>query len=310
MKEQVHNLIIIGSGPAGLTAGIYAARAELHPLIIEGKKPGGQLMGTSFVENWPGEKHILGPDLMAQLKEHAQSLGCIFDASTITKVDFSINPYKLRTHRNKELYAKSIIIATGATPNKLGCPGEEEYWGKGVTTCAVCDGAFYKNRPVIIVGGGDTAMEDASFMTKFTSQIIIVHIKDQLTASKAMQKRVLNNPNIKIIYNSTITEIKGNGQHVTQAIVTNQQTKERQVLTTDAIFVAIGLRPQTELFKGQLDLNEWGYINVKRHTNTSIDGIFAAGDAVDFRYRQAITSAGTGCMAALDAERYLANIQK
>lgn len=304
---DIYNLIIIGSGPAGLTAGIYAGRAELKPLIIEGKQPGGQLMGTSHVENWPGTLSILGPDLMSNMKTHAQEVGCTFSSATIVKVDFSQRPFTLWTHKNKELKAHTIIIATGATPNRLGCPGEEEYWGKGITTCAVCDGAFYKEKKIIIVGGGDTAMEDASFMTKFSNDITIVHIKDKLTASKAMQDKVLNNPAIKIIYNSTIAEIKGNGERVTHALITNQQNNTTQTVEVDGIFVAIGLRPQTEIFKDQLTLDQWGYMKVTSHTNTSIEGIFAAGDVADFRYRQAITSAGVGCMAALDAERYLAH---
>jgi thioredoxin reductase (NADPH) len=302
-----YKLIIIGSGPAGLTAGIYAARAELKPLIIEGPKPGGQLMGTTYVENWPGETRILGPQLMQNMKEHAKNVGCEFKATTIEKSDFSKKPFKIWTKKDELLQADSIIIATGATPNRLKVPGEEQYWGKGVTTCAVCDGAFYKNRPVIIVGGGDTAMEDASFMTKFTNQITIVQIEDKLTASKPMQKRVLDNKDINIIYNSTISEIKGNNTHVTQAIIKNKNTGELKTLDTDVIFVAIGLRPQTEFIKEQIKLDSFGYIETTNHTKTSKEGIFACGDVVDYKYRQAITSAGSGCMAALDAERYLSS---
>lgn len=302
--NKPHDLIIIGSGPAGLTAGIYAARANLHPYIIEGSKPGGQLMGTSWVENWPGEKRILGPDLIKKLHEQAQAQGCSFVSQTVTAVDFSKHPFEIMTKR-QTLLANAVIIATGASPKYLQIPGEQEYWGKGVTTCAVCDGAFYPNKRVLIVGGGDTAMEDASYMTKFTDKISIVHILDKLTASPAMQERVINNPKIKIIYNSTLAEIKGDGNHVTQAVIVNQQTKEQKTVETEAVFVAIGLNPNTQIFKGQLELNHAGFIQLAQHTQTSVPGIFAAGDVVDYRYRQAITSAGTGCMAALDTQKYL-----
>lgn len=308
MANEIHNLIIIGSGPAGLTAGIYASRANLKPLIIEGKNPGGQLMGTSYIENWPGNKSILGPTLMMNIKDHAKHFGSSFLMEEIVKVDFSQRPFTLWTHRNKELKAHAVIIATGTIPNKLNCPGEAEYWGKGVTTCAVCDGAFYPNKEVLIIGGGDTAMEDASFMTKFTNKITLVHILDKLTASTAMQERVINNPAINIIYNSTVTEFKGNGSHVTHAIITNKKTNESQTIAVDGAFLAIGSKPSTTVFQGQLALNQWGYIQVTNNTNTSVPGVFAAGDVEDYRYRQAITSAGSGCMAALDAEKYLKEV--
>lgn len=305
---KIHKLIIIGSGPAGITAGIYASRAALDPIIIEGKSPGGQLMATSYVENWPGEKSILGPDLMKKLKNQAEHLGCQFIQEKIEKVDFSTRPFTLWTNQNKELKTEAVIIATGAEPKKLNCIGENEYWGKGVTTCATCDGAFYKDRPVLIVGGGDTAMEEASFMTKFTNQITIVHILDKLTASPIMQQRVLNNPTIKIIYNSVIKEIKGDGNHINSVVIENQKTKEQQTLKTDVLFTAIGLNPNSSLFKDQLEIDKMGYIVLKGETNTSVPGVFAAGDITDFKYRQAITSAGQGCKAALDVQRYLENI--
>lgn len=307
MTDAIHKLIIIGSGPAGLTAGIYAGRAQLNPLILEGKSPGGQLMGTTYVENWPGEKRILGPELMKNMKEHAIEYGCNFLAHEVVKVDFSKRPFTLWTHRGRELKAESVIIATGAQPKKLGIPGEEQYWGKGITTCAVCDGAFYKDKSVVIVGGGDTAMEDASFMTKFTNKITIIQILDHLSASAPMKKRVIENPNINIIYNSTVTEIKGDGNHVQEITITDQKTGKQQNLKTDAVFIAIGLQPATDIFKGQLELGKWGYLQVKDHTKTSVEGVFAAGDVVDYRYRQAITSAGAGCMAALDAEKFLSH---
>ncbi|HEV2601002.1 MAG TPA: thioredoxin-disulfide reductase [Candidatus Babeliales bacterium] len=306
--SSVHKLIIIGSGPAGLTAGVYAARANLAPLIIEGSNPGGQLMSTSLVENWPGEKSIMGPALMMKMRDHAKSFGCTFLTENVTSVDFKNRPFTITTDKNKTMQAHAVIIATGALSKRLNIPGEQEYWSKGVTTCAVCDGAFYPNKEVIIVGGGDTAMEDASFMTRFTDKITIVHILDKLTASHAMQQRVLNNPKIKIIYNSTVTKIEGDGSHVKQVIITNQQTKEITTLPADALFIAIGMNPNTKPFEGQLELDKIGYMQVHNHTRTSVEGVFAAGDVADFRYRQAITSAGSGCMAALDAERYLESV--
>lgn len=302
---KIENLVIIGSGPAGLTAAIYAARAKLNPLVVEGSNPGGQLVGTSFVENWPGEKSILGAELMLKIKDQAAHFGARFLPKSVSKVDFLAHPFKLWTNSDQLLLAKSIIIATGAVPKRLNCPGEAEYWGKGVTSCAVCDGALYPNEPVVIVGGGDSAMEDAIFMTKFTDQITIVQNLEQLTASRIMQDRVLNNPKIKIYYNSLVTQIDGDSAHVTTITVTNQKTKNILTIPTKAIFVAVGLEPLTSLFS-QLATTKLGHLQVKNHTNTSIPGIFAAGDVCDARYRQAISSAGAGCMAALDAEKYLA----
>lgn len=307
MSSEIKPLIIVGSGPAALTAGIYACRAGIVPLLIEGTAPGGQLMGTSYVENWPGAKRVLGPQLMMDMRAHTESLGAQFIHAEIERSDFSERPFKLWSTKNQLFKAQSVILATGSTPKRLGCPGESEYWGKGVTTCAVCDGAFYKDGKIIIVGGGDTAMEDASFMTNFTKDITIVHILDKLTASHAMQAPVLKNSNIKIIYDSTVTTIEGDGKHVTQAIITNKKTGATQTLQANAIFIAVGLNPNSAPFKGQIDLAPNGYVLVNNHTRTSVPGVFAAGDVVDYIYRQAITSAGTGCMAALDAERYLKN---
>jgi thioredoxin reductase (NADPH) len=305
MTNDAHNLIIIGSGPAGLTAAIYAARANLKPLVIDGSKPGGQLLGTTYVENWPGEKSILGPELMQKMREHAEHFGTKFLSESITRVDFSKKPFTLWTNNNKELQAHAVIIATGAVPKKIGCSGEDEYWNKGVTSCAVCDGAFYAHKKVLVVGGGDTAMEDASFLKRFTDDITIVQIGDKLTASHAMQERVVNDKHIKIIYNHTVTEIKGNNEHVTSVTLTNQQTKETQDINVDGVFVAVGLNPSSCAFKGQLAMEKNGYLQVKDLTKSSVEGVFIAGDVADYRYRQAITAAGSGCMAALDAERYL-----
>ena len=309
-NNDILKLIIIGSGPAGLSAGVYAGRANLAPLIIDGPQPGGQLMGTTYVENWVGEKRILGHELMKKMREHVTNSGCSFLSENIDSVDFTQQPFRLFTHKKKELRATSIILASGATPKKLNCPGEEKYWGKGVTTCAVCDGPFYKDKPIIIVGGGDTAMEDASFMTNFTNKITVVQILDSLTASHSMQQRVLNNKSIKIIHNSTVTEILGDEKQVHKVIITNQKTQEQKEIPANGVFIAIGLKPNTEPFQKHLKLDKWGYLILHDHTKTSVEGIFGAGDIADFRYRQAITAAGAGCMAALDAEKYIKNLKK
>ncbi len=306
MKHHINELIIIGSGPAGLTAGIYAVRANLKPLLVEGQNPGGQLMGTSIVENWPGTRSVLGPDLMMQMREHAYSAGVKFIEGSITSVDFSQSPFSITINKAEILYTKAAIIATGTIPNTLKCPGEDIYWGKGVTTCAVCDATFYSGKKVIIVGGGDSAMESASFLQKFTQHITIVHIGNTFTASHIMQQRIIGNSQIKIVYNSTVTEILGNGTKVTGATITNQETGQEHTIDTDGIFLAIGLKPNTKQFRGQINLLPNGYIETYQNSSkTSVYGVFAAGDAMDSRYRQAITAAGTGCMAALDAEFYL-----
>ncbi len=310
MAIALRKLIIIGSGPAGLTAAIYAARSNLNPLVIDGTTPGGQLVGTSLVENWPGEKSIMGPKLMMNMREHAQSLGTEFLAESIVSVDFKKQPFTLTTDRSKILTAQTVIIATGATPKRLGVPGEDTYWGKGITTCAVCDGYFYKDKKVAIIGGGDTAMEEASFLRKFTDKITIIQIGASLTASHAMQQRVITDPAIKIMYNSTVTKIDGDGQRITEITIGNPQKGTTERMSVDGLFVAIGLQPNTKAFVDQIALDKWGYITVTNETSTSVKGVFAAGDAHDYRYRQAITSAGWGCMAALDAERYVKELSK
>ncbi|HJM69136.1 MAG TPA: thioredoxin-disulfide reductase [Candidatus Babeliales bacterium] len=307
--SKIHKLIIIGSGPAGLTAGIYASRAQLEPLIVRGEEPGGQLMGTSEVENWPGNVSIMGPKLMIEMEKHAKHFGSSTLDETITRVDFSKKPFTLWTHKDTELKAESIIIATGATPLRLNIPGETELWGKGVSTCAICDGAFYKDKKVVIVGGGDSAMEMAQFMTKFTNKVTIIQIQDQLSASKAMQTSILANKDIKIIYNTAVTEIKGSNDRISSIITTDQKTKANQEIELDGLFIAIGLKPQTKFLEGHLELDKYGYLVLENHTKTSVEGVFGAGDVSDYRYRQAITAAGAGCMAALDAEKYLAALE-
>ena len=309
MAQTKHNpLIIIGSGPAGLTAGIYAARARLNPLVIQGKKPGGQLMGTSYVNNWPGNINILGPDLMMNIQNHAVQAGCELLPESVIKTDLSKKPFTVWTHRGKELTADALIIATGSVHKSLNCPGEAEYWGKGVTTCAVCDAALYPDKHVVIVGGGDTAMEYISALSKYTSKITIVHILDHLTASISLQQKLRDFPHVNVIYSSTVTEIHGTDGHVSSVTIMNQRTQEKKQLLTDGVFLAIGLNPNTAFVKDQLELDSCGYVKITTHMQTSKNGVFAAGDVADPRYRQAITAAGTGCMAALEAERYLAQL--
>jgi thioredoxin reductase (NADPH) len=305
---KIEQLIILGSGPAGLTAGVYAARANLAPIIIDGPVPGGQLMSTTAVENWPGNKSILGPQLMANMREHAQHAGATILTQKVIAVSLKKKPLTINLGNGKDLQSHAVIIATGATAKRLNVPGENEYWGRGVTTCAACDGPLYKDLPVVIIGGGDTAMEDASFLTKYTNKITVIHILDALTASHAMQQKVLANKNIRIIYNTQVTEIVGDGNQLKEVRAINKQTKKEERIESRGVFIAIGLSPNTELFKGQLELTKAGHILVKNHTHTSIPGIFAAGDVADVRYRQAITSAGSGCMAAMDADSYLKSL--
>ncbi|MBY0109508.1 MAG: thioredoxin-disulfide reductase [Candidatus Babeliaceae bacterium] len=300
-----HKVIVVGSGPAALTAAIYLGRAQLNPLVIEGDNPGGQLMSTTAVENWPGELSIMGPQLMMNMRKHAQHMGSSFMLEMVTAVDFSQRPFKILTSKNKQLTADTVIVSTGANPKRLNCAGEQEYWAKGVSTCAVCDGALYKDKKIVIIGGGDTAMEDASFMTHFTDKVTIIQISEKLSASAAMQKKVLENPKVTIIYSAAVKEFLGNGTHLTHIAYEDKRSAKRIEIPADAAFLAIGLTPNTSLFKNQLELTPYGHIVQKQNTQTSIPGIFAAGDVVDSRYRQAITSSGSGCMAALDAERYL-----
>lgn len=304
-QTKHHDLIIIGSGPAGLTAGIYASRAKFNPLIIQGKAPGGQLMGTTYVNNWPGETSILGPALMMKIQDHAVQTGCELLPETIVSIDLSRRPFVLVTHRGKELSAHALILATGSVPRKLNCPGEAEYWGKGVTSCAVCDAALYQDKQVVIVGGGDSAMEFVFALAKYTQKITVIHIRESLTAAPILQQRLKDYPYVKYIFSSTVTAIHGDGNHVNGITITNTITKEQVLVPTDGVFLAIGLIPNSEIVKGQLELTAQGYIQVTQMTRTSIPGVFAAGDVIDAKYRQAISSAGSGCMAALDAERYL-----
>ena len=304
---NVRNVIIIGSGPAGLTAAVYTARANLKPLMIEGVAAGGQLMLTTDVENYPGfVDGIMGPELMERMRKQAQRFETEIVSDDVTKVDFSQRPFKVSTSDTTHL-THSVIISTGASARMLDVPGERELMGHGVSTCATCDGFFFRGKELLIVGGGDSAMEEATFLTKFATKVTVIHRRDSLRASKIMQDRAFDNPKIDFIWDSVITEIQGDGK-VERAQLENLKTGETSELRTDGVFVAIGHDPNTKLFEGQLELTG-GYITAPgEDTQTSVEGVFAAGDVVDFRYRQAITAAGMGCQAAIDAERYLESL--
>ncbi|WP_413586161.1 thioredoxin-disulfide reductase [Bdellovibrio sp. HCB274] len=304
--QKVENVIIIGSGPAGLTSAIYTGRANLEPLMIEGEEAGGQLMITTEVENYPGFDHgITGPDLISVMRKQAERFGTRFITRNVTKVDFSARPFKVWIGEKLHL-AKSIIISTGASAKYLGLPSERTYMNRGVSACATCDGAFFRNQEIIVVGGGDTAMEEAQFLTRFASKVYVVHRRDHFRASKIMAERTIKNPKIQVIWDSEVTEVLGDGKSMTGAKVRNLKTGEVQEMNVTGLFIAIGHKPTTDLFKGILDMNETGYLVTQPNTTyTNIPGVFAAGDVQDHVYRQAITAAGTGCMAAIDAERWL-----
>lgn len=303
--SQVENIIIIGSGPAGLTAAIYASRALLKPLMIEGEEVGGQLMTTTDVENYPGfPEGIMGPALMEQTKKQAERFGTRFISRNVTKIDLSQRPFRVWVG-DAEYQSKAIIISTGASAKYLGLESEKKLLGRGVSACATCDGAFFRDQKVIVVGGGDTAMEEATFLTRFASEVIIVHRRDEFRASKIMADKALNHPKIKVMWDSALEEVLGDNV-VTGARIKNLKTDEVTELKVDGVFIAIGHKPNTDLFKGQLDMNEVGYLKVQPYSTwTSVEGVFASGDVADDKYRQAITAAGTGCMAAIDCERWL-----
>ena len=302
--EKPRDGVIIGSGPAGLTAAVYAARGNLEPLLIEGVEAGGQLMLTTEVENYPGFiDGIMGPELMERMRKQAGRFGTDFLTDNVTSVDLSTAPFEVRTS-DQTIQARSIIISTGASARMLGVPGEKELLGHGVSTCATCDGFFFRDQDLLIVGGGDSAMEDAIFLTKFASKVTVVHRRDTLRASKIMQERAMDNPKIEFAWDSVLTEIFGNGK-VAGARLKNVKTGEESELAADGVFVAIGHTPNSALFENQLELSGGYIVTHGDGTETSVPGVFAAGDVVDFRYRQAITAAGMGCMAAMDAERYL-----
>ncbi len=313
MAENV-KCLIIGSGPAGYTAAIYASRASLSPIVYEGMQPGGQLTITTEVENFPGyPEGKTGPEIMGDIREQAAKFGADIRMGTIDKVDFSKRPFLCVADDGKEILADTVIISTGATARWLGLPSEEEYNGYGVSACATCDGFFYKGKVVAVTGGGDTAAEEATYLSNICEKVYLIHRRDELRASKAMQEKVFKTANIEMVWNSIPMEIigekKGFSKSVTGVIVENAITKELRTINIDGFFVAIGHTPNTVIFKDQIELDEQGYIKTIPGTSkTNVDGVFAAGDVQDKHYRQAITASGSGCMAAIDAERYLSSI--
>ena len=300
----LYDVIIIGSGPAGYTAGIYTSRARLKTLIISGTLPGGQLMTTSEVENYPGFPNgIFGPELMMNMRQQAERFGSTVIDDEVIRVNFKQRPFMITTH--SQIYeAQSVLICTGASPRKLGIPAEGQFAGRGVSYCATCDGPFFRGEDIIVVGGGDTAIEEATFLTKFGKSVKIVHRRDSLRASKILQDKAFENPKIKFLWNSVVADIKG-GKKIADVVVRDINNEKELKIPAGGLFVAIGHEPNTAIFKGQLETDDKGYILLKNQTRTSVDGVFAAGDVHDYRYRQAVTAAGFGCMAALDVEKWL-----
>lgn len=297
-------LVIIGSGPAGYTAALYASRARLDPILIGGRETGGQLTLTTDVENFPGfPDGILGPELMELFRKQAEKFGTKIIDKNVTKVDFKRRPFRLEAEGDT-FEADSVIIATGASSIWLGLPNETKLRGHGVSSCATCDGAFFREKELAVVGGGDSAMEDSLFLTRFAKQVTIFHRRDTLRASKIMQERVLNHPKIRVVWDTVVEDVLGDAK-VTGVKIRNLKTNQGSTFPCDGLFVAIGHEPNTKLFKGHIDLDEKGYIRLTHHSNTSVEGVFAAGDVHDIRYRQAVTAAAAGCRAAMDAEKWL-----
>jgi thioredoxin reductase (NADPH) len=303
------NVIVIGSGPAGLTAALYSARANLKPLVIEGLEAGGQLMMTTLVENWPGHRDgIMGQDLMAEMRAQSERFGAEIIGGQVTDVDLSSHPFRVATSA-AEYFCRTLIIATGASARLLGLHSERALIGHGVSTCATCDGYFFRGKPIAVVGGGDSAMEEAIFLTRFASNVTVVHRREQLRASKIMQDKAFANPKISFEWNTEVEDITDVGKgEVTAMRLLNTKTGERKELPVEGVFVAIGHTPNTSLFKGKLEMDTNGYLITHSGTRTSVPGVFACGDVQDHVYRQAITAAGSGCMAAIDAEKYLEGV--
>ncbi len=305
---EIVKVIIIGSGPAGFTAALYASRANLSPLLFEGPQPGGQLTITTEVENFPGfPKGIQGPELMELFREQAHRFGAKSVFKSIASVDFSKRPFKVIDEDGAEYLSETVIVSTGASAKLLGLPKEKELMGYGVSACATCDGFFFKGKKILVVGGGDTALEEANFLTRFAAEVTIVHRREEFRASKIMQDRARQNEKIRFLWNSVIVDIVGNSETRIQAVkVKNVKTGEVSQMPTEGLFIAIGHEPNTRIFQGILDMDENGYLKTKGKTSlTNVEGVFACGDAQDHYYRQAVTAAGSGCMAAIDAERYL-----
>ncbi len=304
----MENVVILGNGISGLTAAIYTARANLNPLVLTGPESGGQLTLTTDVENFPGfENGILGPDLVEQSRKQAERFGARMKTGAATAFQQKDDHYIITVDNNEQIETKTLIITTGASARWLGLESEKEYVGKGVTSCATCDGFFFKDKEVIVIGGGDSAMEEATFLTKFCSKVTVIHRRDELRASKIMQERFFKNEKTDIVWNAQVSEIKGDGKKVTGVMLKDTQTGEEREFQCDGVFLAIGHIPNTKIFKDTLDMDEHGYLLTDRYTKTNLPGVFAAGDVQDTRYRQAITAAGTGCAAALEAEKYLAD---
>ncbi len=307
--SQTEELIIIGSGPAGLTAAIYAARGGLNPLVVSGREAGGQLMITTDVDDFPGfSEGIQGPDLMANMRKQAERFKTCFTHEDVLSVDFSQKPFVIKTE-TQNLKSQAVIIATGASAMWLNLPSEQRLIGKGVSSCAVCDGFFFKDKNVIVVGGGDTAMREVNYLSKLCKQVTVVHRRDALRAQKALQELVKSKSNVNFIWNSEVLEVLGQDK-VTGVKLKNTQTGQISQLQIDGVFIAIGHKPNTDFLKGQIELDQKGYIVVHDETKTSIEGVFVAGDVADYHYRQAVTAAGAGCKAAFDAEEYLENLTK
>ena len=307
VRREVRNVIVIGSGPAGLTAGLYTARANLKPLVIEGLEAGGQLMLTTMVENWPGFRDgIMGPDLMGEMRAQAERFGTEVVQGNVTSVDLRHRPFTISLDDGRKVTTAALIVATGASARWLDIGSDRKLSGRGVSTCATCDGYFFRGKPIAVVGGGDSAMEEAVYLTKFASKVTVVHRRDTLRASKIMQDKAFANPKIDFIWDSEVIDVsdleKG---EVTGIVLRHLKTGEIRHLAVDGVFIAIGHTPNTALFRGQIDLDPNGYIVTRGGTRTNIPGVFAAGDVQDHVYRQAVTAAGSGCMAAIDAERYL-----
>lgn len=309
MNEEFEKIecLIIGSGPAGYTAAIYAARADLKPVVYQGLQPGGQLTSTTEVDNFPGYPDgVQGPDMMIDLQKQAERFGTDMRWGIITEVDFSKRPFKVTADDGKKILAETVIIATGATAKWMGIESEARYNGHGVSACATCDGFFFRGQDIAVVGGGDTACEEATYLAKLGRKVYMIVRRDELRASKAMQNKVMNTANIEILWDSVTKEIVGDGKTVTGALIENVKTGEVKQIDVQGFFVAIGHKPNTELFKGQIDLDENGYIKtVPGSTRTNVPGVFAAGDVQDHIFRQAVTAAGTGCMAAIESERFI-----
>jgi thioredoxin reductase (NADPH) len=301
----MHNVVIIGSGCAGLTAAIYAARANLKPLVLDGHEPGGQLSLTTHVENFPGfPDGIMGPELIENMRKQAQKFGAVFKAGAVTEVDLRQRPFKV-TAAKENYETQALIVAAGASARLLGLPGEKELIGHGVSTCATCDGYFFRGKPIAIVGGGDSAMEEANFLSRYASKVYLVHRRSEFRASKIMIDRVRANEKVEFVTPQVIEEILSPKGHVEGVRLRNTETKERREIALDGVFVAIGHDPNTTVFKGKLEMDSNGYLLAKHGSLTSIPGVFVAGDVQDHRYRQAVTAAGSGCMAAIDAEKFL-----